>query len=125
MAQGDQLPASTDIRRMGVTARWADKVVHNGTVYLVEVPSHTAADIIGQATEVLASIERQLAEVGSDKSRLLMATVYLRDWADAPGFNAVWEAWLPAGCAPARACLRADLADPAYRVEIALTAAVR
>lgn len=119
------IPGSAGIQRHGVTARWADKVVHNGTVYLVEVPSSTAADIGVQAVEVLASIERQLAEVGSDKSRLLMATIYLKDFADAPAFNAVWEAWLPAGCAPARACVRADLADPGYRVEIALTAAVR
>ena len=118
-------PGSAEIQRHGVTARWADKVVHNGTVYLVEVPSSTAADIGVQAAEVLASIERQLAEVGSDKSRLLMATIYLKDFADAPAFNVVWEAWLPAGCAPARACVRAELADPGYRIEIALTAALR
>ena len=119
------IPGSAGIQRHGVTARWADKVVHHGTVYLVEVPSSTAADIGVQTAEVLASIERQLAEVGSDKSRLLMATIYLKDFADAPAFNAAWEGWLPAGCAPARACVRADLADPGYRVEIALTAAVR
>ena len=113
------------IARHGVTARWADKVVHNGTVYLVEVPATTTADIGVQTAEVLASIERQLAEVDSDKSRLLMATIYLKDFADAPAFNAVWEAWLPAGCAPARACVRAELADPGYRIEIALTAALR
>lgn len=115
---------SGGIERHGVTARWADKVVHNGTVYLVEVPATTTADIGAQAAEVLASIERQLAEVGSDKSRLLMATIYLKDFADAPAFNTVWEAWLPAGCAPARACVRAELADPDYRIEIALTAAL-
>lgn len=116
---------SSEIQRHGVAARWSDKVVHSGTVYMVEVSSSTTADIAVQAAEVLASIERQLAEVGSDKSRLLMATIYLKDFADAPAFNAVWESWLPAGCAPARACVRADLADPGYRVEIALTAAIR
>jgi enamine deaminase RidA (YjgF/YER057c/UK114 family) len=112
------------IQRYGAAARYADKVVHNGTVYLVEVATSTDAGIAVQTTEVLASIERQLAEVGSDKSRLLMATIYLQDFADAPAFNAAWEAWLPAGCAPARACVRAELAHPGYRVEIALTAAV-
>ena len=114
-----------EITRYGVAARYADKVVHNGTVYMVEVASSTEADIAVQTAEVLASIERQLAEVGSDKSRLLMVTVYLKDLAEAPVFNALWEAWLPAGCAPARACVRADLVHPGYRVELALTAAVR
>lgn len=114
----------SEIRRYGATARYADKVVHNGTVYLVEVAASTDADIGVQTAEVLASIERQLREVGSDKSRLLMATIYLKDLADAPVFNAAWEAWLPPGCAPARACLRADLVHPGYRVEIALTAAL-
>ena len=113
------------IQRHGVTARYADKVVHGGTVYLVEVATTTDADIGRQTAQVLASIERQLQEVGSDKSCLLMATVYLKDFSDAPVFNAAWEAWLPAGCAPVRACVRADLAHPGYRVEIALTAAVR
>lgn len=113
-----------DIQRYGVAARYADKVVHNGTVYMVEVATSTDAEIAAQTAEVLASIERQLAEVGSDKSRLLMVTVYLKDLADAPAFNTVWEAWLPPGCAPARACVRADLVNPGYLVEIALTAAV-
>lgn len=112
------------IQRHGVTRRYADSVVHNGTVYLVEVPSNLDADITAKTENLLASVERRLAEAGSDKSRLLMVTIYLADMADYAAINAVWDAWLPEGTAPARACVQAQLANPDYRVEMALTAAV-
>ena len=111
------------IQRHGSTCRYSDSVVHNGTVYLVEVPSNLDADITGQTENLLASIERLLAQAGSDKSRLLMATIYLADMADYSAMNAVWDAWLPEGSAPARACVQARLANPEFRVEIVLTAA--
>ena len=111
------------IQRHGSTRRYSDIVVHNGTVYLVEVPSNLDADITGQTENLLASIERLLAQAGSDKSRLLMATIYLADMADYSAMNAVWDAWLPEGSAPARACVQARLANPGFRVEIVLTAA--
>ena len=111
------------IQRHGSTCRYSDSVVHNGTVYLVEVPSNLDADITGQTENLLASVERLLAQAGSDKSRLLMATIYLADMADYRAMNAVWDAWLPEGSAPARACVQARLANPGFRVEIVLTAA--
>jgi len=111
------------IQRHGSTRRYSDSVVHNGTVYLVEVPSNLDADITGQTENLLASIECLLAQAGSDKSRLLMATIYLADMADYGAMNAVWDAWLPEGSAPARACVQARLANPEFRVEIVLTAA--
>lgn len=111
------------IQRHGSTCRYSDSVVHNGTVYLVEVPSNLDADITGQTENLLASIERLLAQAGSDKSCLLMATIYLADMADYSAMNAVWDAWLPEGSAPARACVQARLANPGFRVEIVLTAA--
>lgn len=111
------------IQRHGSTRRYSDSVVHNGTVYLVEVPSNLDANITGQTENLLASIERLLAQAGSDKSRLLMATIYLADMADYSAMNAVWDAWLPEGSAPARACVQARLANPGFRVEIVLTAA--
>ena len=111
------------IQRHGSTRRYSDGVVHNGTVYLVEVPSNLDADITGQTENLLASIERLLAQAGSDKSRLLMATIYLADMADYNAMNAVWDVWLPDGCAPARACVQTRLANPGFRVEIVLTAA--
>ncbi len=112
------------IQRFGVTGRYADSVVHAGTVYLVDVPGNAASDITGQTESLLAGIDRLLLQAGSDKSRLLMVTIYLADLADYDGMNAVWDAWLPAGCAPARACVQARLANPAWRLEMAVTAAV-
>jgi len=96
--------------------------VHNGTVYLVEVPSNLDADITGQTENLLAGIDRLLAQACSDKSRLLMVTIYLADMTDYAAMNAVWDAWLPEGDAPARACVQARLANPEFRVEMVLTA---
>jgi len=127
MPQTHGLPAfrktKMQIQRHGSTRRYSDSVVHNGTVYLVEVPSNLDADITAQTENLLASVERLLAQAGSDKSRLLMATIYLADMADYSAMNAVWDAWLPEGSAPARACVQARLANPEFRVEIVLTAA--
>ena len=111
------------IQRRGVTARYADSVSWAGTVYLVEVPANPGEDIAAQTRNVLASIERQLVESGSDKTRLLSATIYLRTLTDYDAMNAVWDAWVPAGCAPSRACIEARLVNPDWRIEIAVTAA--
>lgn len=112
------------IERHGVTARYADAVIHNDVIHLVEVPSTSDADIGVQTGEVLASIERQLTKLGSTPARILMATIYLTDLADCAAMNTVWDAWIPPGSAPARACVKvAGLVDPGWRIEIALSAA--
>lgn len=111
------------IERHGTTRRYSDSVVHGGTVYLVEVPQTLTADITGQTREMLASVEKLLGQAGSDKSRLLQATIYLRDMADYAAMNAVWDEWVPEGTAPVRACVEARLANPDMRVEIVVVAA--
>jgi enamine deaminase RidA (YjgF/YER057c/UK114 family) len=111
------------IERHGVTQRYADVVAHGNTVYLVEVPATLEADVATQTREVLNSIEALLSQAGSDKSRLLLVTIYLRDMADYAAMNAVWDAWLPPGTAPARACIEARLANPGYGVEMVVIAA--
>jgi enamine deaminase RidA (YjgF/YER057c/UK114 family) len=65
-----------------------------------------------------------LSRAGSDKSKLLMCQIFITDLADFPAMNAVWEAWLPAGCAPPRATVKAALAKPEWRVEMVVTAAL-
>lgn len=113
------------IQRQGTTARYSDAVIHGGVIYLVEVPGSTDGDIATQTREVLASLERQLRAAGSDPGRILMATIYLTDLADYDGMNAVWDAWVPAGTAPSRACVQvAGLAQAGWRIEIAMTAAL-
>lgn len=112
------------IQRYGTTRRYSDSVAHDGTLYLVEVPANLDADITAQTENLLASIERLLAQAGSDKSRLLMVTIYLADMADYDAMNAVWDAWVPEGHAPTRACVQARLANPGYKVEMVVTAAL-
>ena len=113
------------IQRIDPGNRMSEASIHGGIAYLAgQVPETAGADIETQTREVLESIGRQLASLGSDPARILMATIYLVDMADYAGMNAVWDAWVPPGSAPSRACLQvAGLADPGWRIEIALTAA--
>jgi enamine deaminase RidA (YjgF/YER057c/UK114 family) len=75
-----------------------------------------------QTREILAKIDGLLAQAGSDKAQSLSATIYLADIATFAEMNTVWDAWVPAGHAPARATVEAKLAAPAYTVEIACIA---
>lgn len=79
-------------------------------------------EIRGQTEDVLAQIDALLEAHGTDKTRLLQAQIWLKDINDRPAMNEVWQAWLPAGGAPARACVEAKLADPRALVEIMVTA---
>lgn len=116
----------SDIQRLNPTPRYADATTFRGLVHVVEVPSGSGGDIQSQCRGMLGLLEQTLLKAGSDKSRILMATLYIVDMADYAGLNAVWEDWLPAGCAPARACVQVSgLADPGHRVEIAVMAAQR
>ena len=113
------------IQRHNIGKRLSEIVVHNGTVYLAgEVPDDTSKDVTGQTEEVLAKIEKLLKQVGTDKSRLISAQIFLRDMADFAGMNAAWERWVAPGCTPARATIEAKLANADYRVEIMAIAAL-
>jgi len=112
------------LQRIGTTRRYSDLVIHNGVLHTVEVPASDATDIVSQTRAVLAGLDRLLAQGGTDRSKLLMATIYLTDMADYAAVNALWDEWLPEGSAPCRACVQvAALAQPDWRIEIALTAA--
>ncbi|HJV24900.1 MAG TPA: RidA family protein [Aromatoleum sp.] len=113
------------IQRFGTTARYSDIVIHNGTAWIVEVPATEGADAATQTREILESLDRLLAQAGSGRDRLLSATIYLTNIADYDAMNGVWDAWLPTGTAPSRACVQvAGLARSGWRVEIAVIAAV-
>lgn len=112
------------LQRFGTTRRYSDAVVYNGIAHLVEVPSNLDGDITAQTENMLASVEGLLQQVGSDKSRLIQATLYLADMADYAAMNRVWDAWVPEGTAPVRACVQAKLANPGFKVEIVVTAAI-
>lgn len=112
------------VQRFETGARMSEMTLHNGVCYLAgQVATGGATDIQDQTREVLAEIDRLLALAGSDKSRLLRAEIFLDDMGDFAGMNSVWESWLPAGQAPARATVQARLARPEWKVEIVITAA--
>ncbi|MFZ2306700.1 MAG: RidA family protein [Rhodoferax sp.] len=113
------------IQRFDVGARLSEMAVHNGTVYLAgQIADDATQDIAGQTRQVLAAVDALLARAGSDKSRILMAQIYLADLADFDGMNAVWDAWVSAGNAPPRATVQAALAKPGWKIEVVVTAAV-
>jgi enamine deaminase RidA (YjgF/YER057c/UK114 family) len=115
-----------DITRMHVGKRLSEIAIHNGTVYLAgQIADDTTADMEGQTREVLASVDRLLAEAGSDKSCILMCQIFVTDMANFPAMNVVWDEWVAAGHTPPRATVEAALANPACLVEIVVTAAVR
>ncbi len=113
------------VQRFDVGTRLSEMAVHNGVCYLAgQVAGDNSQDITGQTRQVLASIDALLARAGSDKSKLLMVQIFIKDLADFPAMNAVWEAWLPAGNAPPRATVQANMAKPEWRVEMVVTAAL-
>jgi enamine deaminase RidA (YjgF/YER057c/UK114 family) len=114
------------IQRLRTEPRLSEAVIHNGTVYLAgQLDVEHGAGIAAQTRATLDSIETFLAEAGSDKSRILSVTIYLKDINDRDGMNSVWDAWVPAGCAPARACVEARLYAPEVLVEMTVIAALR
>jgi len=113
------------IQRHHVGKRLSGIVVHNGVAYLAgEVPDDTSKDITAQTQQVLAKIDRLLAQVGSDKTKILSAQIFIADMGDFAGMNAAWEKWVVPGETPARATIEAKLANPAYKVEIMCIAAL-
>jgi enamine deaminase RidA (YjgF/YER057c/UK114 family) len=114
------------IQRYHVGPRMSEIVVHNNTVYLAgQVADATLDQPAQQQTEeVLGMIDRLLGEVGSDKTKVLTAQIWLADMADYDAMNAAWSAWVPQGHAPARATVESRLASPQYRVEIKVVAAL-
>jgi enamine deaminase RidA (YjgF/YER057c/UK114 family) len=115
----------TELRRLHVAARYSEAAVFNGVVYLAGmVPECASTDIAAQTADVLAQVDRRLAESGSDRSRILRARIFLADIRDIDAMNTVWDAWVTPGSAPPRATVQAALADPAWRIEIVVTAAV-
>jgi enamine deaminase RidA (YjgF/YER057c/UK114 family) len=113
------------VQRFDVGARLSEMAVHNGVCYLAgQVAADGSQDITGQTKQVLAAVDALLARAGTDKSRLLRVEIFIKDLADFAAMNAVWEAWLPAGHAPPRATVKAELARPEWRVEMVVTAAL-
>jgi enamine deaminase RidA (YjgF/YER057c/UK114 family) len=112
------------ITRHDPTAILSNAVVHGNTAYLAGVVAKNLdADVKAQTKEILAEIDRLLAKCGSDKSKVLSATIWVTDIRNRAPMNEAWTAWVDKGNLPARACVEAKLADPKALVEIMVVAA--
>ncbi len=112
------------IQRLHVGKRLSEAAIYNNTIYLAgQVAEDNTQDIGGQTRQVLAAIDKLLAEAGSDKTKLLQVTIFVADMKDFPGMNAVWDGWVVPGATPPRATVEAKLAKPEWRVEMVVVAA--
>jgi enamine deaminase RidA (YjgF/YER057c/UK114 family) len=113
------------LQRIDAGPRMSKVVIHGDTVYLAGL---TATKTVGQSlaeqsAEILSLIDGFLAKAGSDKSKLITATIWLSDIRTVDEFNKVWDAWVIPGQTPARACIEALLQGPDKKIEIQVTAA--
>jgi enamine deaminase RidA (YjgF/YER057c/UK114 family) len=114
------------IQRYEVGPRMSQAVVHGGIAYLAGiVADQLVPSVTEQTQQILAKIDRLLAAVGSDKTRILKANIWLADIARFGEMNAAWDAWVAKDHPPARATVEARLATPDYLVEIMVEAAIQ
>ena len=113
----------SDITRLHVGDRMSQAVSYNGTIWLAGQVGKAGDSVADQTRTILSQIDSLLAECGSDKTKILQATIWLASMDDFAEMNSVWDAWVPKGHTPARACGEAKLATPEYTVEILITAA--
>ncbi len=113
------------IERKHTGARMSQIVTHGDTVYLAgQVGQDAAGQPAGaQMKNILERIDGYLREAGTDNTKILSATIWLADMRDYDAINEQWDAWVPEGCAPARACVEAKLAFTKYTVEVGIVAA--
>jgi enamine deaminase RidA (YjgF/YER057c/UK114 family) len=115
----------SDIRRIDPGPRLSEASVYGNRMYLSGmIPEDTSLDITGQVKQTLGEIDALLARAGSDKTKILTATIWLADITDFAALNAVWDAWVVPGQTPARATTEARLNDPKMKVEIMVVAAI-
>lgn len=110
------------IERIETSARMSKIVKHNGVAYLCGQVGD-GATVTEQTRDCLSRVDALLEKAGSSREQMLQAVIWLADMADFAKMNAVWDAWVPEGHAPARACGEAKLARPELKVEIIVTVA--
>lgn len=113
------------VERIKPAALMSQATIWNGTAYLSGQVAldNRDGDFDTQASEILRRIDALLEAAGSDRSRLLAATIWLVRLSDFDRFNQLWADWLDGASAPARATVRGDLVLPGLLLEIQVTAA--
>lgn len=109
------------IERIDAGKTMSRAAVCNGVIYFCGHVAH-GKDITEQAQNLLARYEEMLLKNGSDKDHLIFANIYISDMNLKPAFNAVWDAWLNSGCAPARVCVECGLGGGEFLVEVSVIA---
>ncbi|WP_410217343.1 RidA family protein [Paracoccus sp. (in: a-proteobacteria)] len=112
----------SDITRIETGPRMSQAVIANGFVFLAGQVGEPGTSVTDQTKAILSQIDVLLKKAGTDKTRIVSAQVWMADMAEFAEMNAVWDAWVPQGNAPARATGESALATPDYKVEIIVTA---
>lgn len=113
------------IKRFQVGKRLSEMATYNGVAYLAgQIPEDDTQDMYGQTKQVLAEIDKWLAQAGTDKSRILMAQIFVANMLEFDEMNRAWDEWVAVENAPPRAAVEARLANPNWKVEIVVTAAI-
>ena len=112
------------VKRLHVGPRLSQVVIHGDTVYTAGIVADDLnTDVGAQTGQILDKIDQYLKEAGTDKTRILAATIWLANISYYDEMNAVWDQWVAKGNSPARACVESKLARPQYKVEIRVVAA--
>lgn len=113
-----------NITRINSGSRLSEAVIHNGTVYLCGFVAEQGHSVAEQTADILKQIDETLAQAGTDKTRLLKVNIWLTDITTIAEMNSVWDKWAVPGKTPARATVEARLADPSWKIEIMVEAAL-
>jgi enamine deaminase RidA (YjgF/YER057c/UK114 family) len=112
------------IERQELSGHLSKAVEHNGTVYIAgTTATDQSVGMKQQTQQILEKIDGLLAKCGTNKSKLLSATVYISDMAQKAAMNEAWMAWIDVKNPPTRACVAVELGTPKTLVEIVVTAA--
>ncbi len=113
------------IQRFKTKQRMSKAVIYNGVAYLCgQVAKDRTKDIKEQTASMLENVEEILKDIGSEKNKILSATIYLKDISLFTQMNEIWDNWVEEGHAPARACVEAKMSSPELLVEVTVIVAI-
>lgn len=112
------------IQRINSGPRLSEAVIHDGKVYLCGFVAESGVTVAEQTADILAQIDETLKQAGTDKTKLLKVNIWLTDITTIAEMNSVWDKWAVSGKTPARATVEAKLADPSWKIEVMVEAAV-
>lgn len=116
----------SSITRVGVeNPNMSQLVIFNNIAYISGQVDDTGSDVKAQTANILQKVDSLLEEAGTDKTKLLTASIWLKDiGADFNDMNTTWNTWLDADNKPVRATVEANMASPKLLVEIQVSAAI-